>query len=1626
MKNLYVRFVAVLLITSGIITTGKLYAQNFDEDLNEHHAVRRPATWPEQVITHQVLTMGAPHVVNFRELAAYEMVHPRPPKTGLIEQIEDKDKDWKFIPHNIPQGTPVFNPDDLLPHRENGPQHQAEAPSPAPLGYWDATTGNGSLIPPDVDGAAGPSYVLVTNNQQYDIYNKSGVLQMTLQIGTFFGSTNGSSTSYFDPHVLYDPNYQRFILVSDGNISGSNDGGLFIGISETSDPTGNWYTYSIDNGDANQNDLLDYPELGYNNNWVVITGNDFVGNNVTGDIYVFNRDSLYNGLYGSAITTYHLFTDNNAFSWGPAQTYGTSEDTLWMVQDGNGATGAMQIGCISGTASVPKYNAGGNISVTNTWNENAVDVSQKGSTELINDDDTRVGNGSFYLNGQLWFTHTIFLPATGTATYSGVDWYEVSPSSMTLKQYGRVVGTNADTNYYYPSINVNSNGDALLGYCISGADVYPSAAYSFHAASDAVNYMETPYVYKAGTNYYYETLGGGRNRYGDFTGVSVDPNDQSFWGYDEYPVNTTTWGIVVAHVGPSIPPTNPPVASFVANDTALDCSGLVQFTDLSTNDPTSWLWNFGDGTTSTVQNPTHQYTTNGTFTVTLKATNTYGTGTSTITSYITVSLPAAPTAANVTHCGASTFSLSASTTNNVAWFDSAGTQVSSSNPFVTPVLNTTTTYWVQDTVASPVDSVGPATYTTLGTGGIFTATNSHYLSFDALNNFTLISVVVDAQGAGSRTIEVVNSSGTTIATASPNIPAGVSTVTLNFNIPAGTGYELTVPNGTAVNLYRNNGGASNSSLDYYPFTIPNVVSITGSDAGNGYYYYFYDWKVQGQGCVSAQTAVTAIVGGGSLSIVPNNITNVACYGQATGSITLTTTGGTPNYTYDWSNGQTTNPAVNLAAGTYHVTVTDAGGCSSTASETVGQPASALTATATATNASCYGSTNGGVNLTPAGGTATYTYNWTGGITTQNLSNVAAGTYTVTVTDANHCTATASATVGQPAQIVLTPSSTNAGCGSSSTGSASVSATGGSGSFSYHWNTGATTATINNLSGGTYTVVVTDVNSSCTASASAVVNNSGSLVVTTNPTDVTCYGLSNGSASVSETGGTGNITYTWSVAGSGNTVNNLPAGTYTVTVSDAVGCTSVATQTITQPDSISISLFASPAACGTSNGSVNATVTGGTVGSGYLYHWNTGATTAAIGGLAGGTYTVTVTDANTCTAQKSAVVTSNSSLVANLIAGNATCHGEANGTASATVTSGTSPFQYHWNTGGQTSSISGLAAGTYYVTITDSLGCQSSDSVTVDQPTAITIIFNVSQPTCNGQSTGSASLTASGGASNYTYNWSTGSTSGSVTGLAPGAYTVTVQDGSGCTATSSLTINTVSSVVANTTEVGDLCYGGQDGSAQATATGGSGVYTYSWSNGDTTPDITGLTSGTYNLTISDNAGCSTTTSVNVTQPTQLTVTPTSTSATNGQSNGSASVAVSGGTVPYSVIWSNSQSGSTIQNLAPGIYIATVTDGNGCEATAIDTVLNITGIWNITGGVNFAIYPNPARTQVMVQIPDMNGQVDIRLTDVLGQTMYIKAASSTVTVIDLSGYASGIYFVEVTEGNIRSTQKLVIDK
>ncbi len=272
-----------------------------------------------------------------------------------------------------------------------------------------------------------------------------------------------------------------------------------------------------------------------------------------------------------------------------------------------------------------------------------------------------------------------------------------------------------------------------------------------------------------------------------------------------------------------------------------------------------------------------------------------------------------------------------------------------------------------------------------------------------------------------------------------------------------------------------------------------------------------------------------------------------CNGANTGSIDLTVSGGTSPYTYSWTGGVTTQDRSNLTAGTYTVTVT-AAGCTSTISANITQP-SALTLSTTQVNVSCNGGSNGSIDLTVTGGVSPYTYAWSNNATTQDITGLVAGTYTVTVTDANSCTKTLSATITQPEALALSNTQVNVLCNGNSTGSIDLTVSGGTSPYTYAWSNSATTQDVSNLAAGTYTVTVTDANA-CTKTLSATITQPSALSLSKTQVDVLCNGNSTGSIDLTVSGGTSPYTYAWSNSATTQDISGLVAGTYTVTVTDA--------------------------------------------------------------------------------------------------------------------------------------------------------------------------------------------------------------------------------------------------------------------------------------------------------------------------------------------------------------------------------------------------------------------------------------------------------------------------------------------
>lgn len=295
-----------------------------------------------------------------------------------------------------------------------------------------------------------------------------------------------------------------------------------------------------------------------------------------------------------------------------------------------------------------------------------------------------------------------------------------------------------------------------------------------------------------------------------------------------------------------------PISDFSA-DVLAPCNGVVNFRDESALFPTSWLWDFGDGSTSTLQNPTHTYLNNGAYTVTLNVTNANGSNLSTKTSFILISLPGtAPVGTGASVCDAGVANLTATPSNGgtISWYDSTGTLVAT-GPNYSPTVTGTTSFFAYESIPSPLLTTGAAD-SAIAAGIYFTANNTHGLYFDVSLPCVLQSVEVYSGAAGNRTIDVIDSYSNTLYSQTVNIPAGRSTVALNFDFAVGTGYLIKISSAT-VNLFRNAGGAT------FPYTT-NAITITGNTAsGNpNYYYYFYNWKVEQDPCMSPAAVVTAL------------------------------------------------------------------------------------------------------------------------------------------------------------------------------------------------------------------------------------------------------------------------------------------------------------------------------------------------------------------------------------------------------------------------------------------------------------------------------------------------------------------------------------------------------------------------------------------------------------------------------------------------------------------------------------------------------------------------------------------------------------------------------------------------
>ena len=610
--------------------------------------------------------------------------------------------------------------------------------------------------------------------------------------------------------------------------------------------------------------------------------------------------------------------------------------------------------------------------------------------------------------------------------------------------------------------------------------------------------------------------------------------------------------------------------------------------------------------------------------------------------------------------------------------------------------------------------------------------------------------------------------------------------------------------------------------------------------------------------------------------------DVLCFEENGGSATALAGGGDGNYSYSWSdaNNQSTMTANNLTADTYTVTIVDGNNCIIEQTIVINEPSALEIINDNITNVDCNGSNSGAINIEAQGGAGGYQFNWSNSMTTQNISSLGVGSYTLTLTDMNNCEVIQTFTLEEPSLLELSYTNENIGCFMGNDGSIDLTVTGGaSGTYDIQW-TGpngfiSSDEDLNDLLAGEYIITATDANG-CDVIETIDITQPLTGVTTSISDPMTiCFGSSDGLATVTALGGTPPYDYLWNDANNQNTAvaNNLPPGTYTVTVSDQSGCTFTEEASIIEQEEISIILSQTSALCFNTNdgtATIDNILYGGNPASinDFDIQWTTippQNTPTATNLQGGGTFNAFVLDALGCTAQASIVIDNPESIQASIAEVNdIVCFGGTDGTATVEGNGGVLPYTYFWSPNAnsqQTATATDLATGNYIVTVTDANGCMSTTSVDIEEPEVMTISnFSVRDVECFGGNTGTVSPVVVGGNSPYSYSWSNGEVTREITALVAGEYELTVTDLNGCTTVSSEVVRQPAVALTATGDAeGVSCAGGFDGQIFLFPSGGTQPYTYSTDgiNFNGSPTQIGLTAGDYNnVIVRDANGCET--------------------------------------------------------------------------------------------------------------------------------------------------------------------------
>ena len=776
------------------------------------------------------------------------------------------------------------------------------------------------------------------------------------------------------------------------------------------------------------------------------------------------------------------------------------------------------------------------------------------------------------------------------------------------------------------------------------------------------------------------------------------------------------------------------------------------------------------------------------------------------------------------------------------------------------------------------------------------------------------------------------------------------TVSPDTTICLGDSVQLFVTGGAISAAWTPNDGSINDTTSFSPIFFPDSTTT-------------YTVALDSFSCL---TYVSVTVSISDIDVDSTVVQTETCLGQADASITIFTSGAVnPQYSIDGGLSYSANNVFQpLAAGVYDIVVNENGSCDTSYQIIIVGGLPLVFDSILLTDPGCGNVNDGVIEVYVSSGVQPYEYSIDGGVSVQAanvFAGLAGGAHTVYLEDSLGCFIDSVVSLNQPIALTLGITQIDSlTCFSSNDGQIELNASNGVAPYQYSIDNSAYSSNtiFNNLSLGNYMAYARDTNM-CVDSMSFDIYAPTAFSLAMDSTNVTCKDLADGTAVVTASGASGGYTYLWNDALAQNTATavGLDVGNYQVIVSDANGCQDSLAVLIEEPDSLLLSLddLTNVLCNGGNTGSISVSTTGGTIAYSYLWS-NGGGANEDLSNATAGMYTLTVTDANACTAQLSATITEPTALTINLAGTNIFCFGGIDGEVDATVNGGVSPYTYGWTgPNGFTSAvedINALSAGTYTLTVTDSNNCVMNESITITQPADVVITFSEVSVNCFGGNDGS--LTAqvlTGGTAPFQFQWDAAANNQNTamaTGLIAGTYMVTVTDGNGCTFTNSSTVTEPLAPLQIAVTGTDInCAGYNDGIASVVATGGTAGYTYLWNDpqAQTNAQATNLSSNTYQVTVTDANGCTETGSVFIDEPTPIAVVATPDSANCwGDATGSITVEALGGTgvgYAYSLDGGETfQNSPNFLNLPAGVYDEIIVQDLGSNSVCLSQLYTTT--------------------------------------------------------------------------------------